>query len=297
MVIIPNNYDEALEKLSQSELLILAGGTDIMVKKRSWSGLAPKFESDTLCVFNLSELQFINKEEDGLHIGSMTRLENMLESELIPLPLKTAILEMASPGIRHVGTIGGNIGNASPAGDSLPILYVYDTIVVLESINGLRHIPIEEFIVGPGKTRRESNEIIKEIIVKDLDYKGFYYEKVGGRRSDAISKLSFIGLYSRDASGILVDIRIAFGSVYKTVVRNKDLEKQLINAIAHEETRDDDIMLSAMVSIISDHSISECIEKYKDIIHPIDDQRSNAKYRKACSISLLKSFINMIGGD
>lgn len=297
MVIIPNNYSEALEVLNQSKVEIIAGGTDVMVKKRNWSGLAPKLEAETLCVFHLKELQYINKDEEGLHIGSMSRLEDMLHSDLIPAPLKTAILEMASPGIRHIGTIGGNVGNASPAGDSLPVLYVYDTIIVLESINGLRRIPIEDFIVGPGRTTRESNELIKEIIMKDIDYKGFYYEKVGGRRSDAISKLSFIGLYNREESGIVTDYRVAFGAVYKTVVRSRKLEEQLINAINHEEIRHDGHMLSAMVSIISDNTISDCIKNYEEIILPIDDQRSNAKYRKACSISLLKSFLHMIGGD
>lgn len=297
MVIIPNNYDEALEALNQSELGIIAGGTDVMVKKRNWSGLAPKLDSDTLCVFHLSELQFIKSQDDGLHIGSMTRLEDLLHSEQTPLPLKTCILEMASPGIRHVGTIGGNIGNASPAGDSLPILYVYDTVVVLESISGVRSVPIEDFIVGPGRTTRLPNELIKEIIMKDIDYKGFYYEKVGGRRSDAISKLSFVGLYNRDKTGTVIDLRVAFGAVYKTIVRNRELEKQLIVAINQEEIRNDGETLSSMISIISDYTISSCVKRYEEIIQPIDDQRSNAKYRKACSISLLKSFINMIGGD
>ncbi len=297
MVIIPNNYEEALHNLSQSNLGIIAGGTDVMVKKRTWSGLAPKLESETLCLFHLKELQYMNHEADGLHVGSMTRLEDMLLNDLTPVPLKTAILEMASPGIRHVGTIGGNIGNASPAGDSLPILYVYDTVVVLESKDGLRHVPIEEFIQGPGKTSLKANELIKEIIIKDMDYKGFYYEKVGGRRSDAISKLSFIGLYNRDESGVIIDLRIAFGAVYKTVVRHRELEKQLIVAMNHEETRHDGNMLSSMVTIISDNTISACIKGYDVIILPIDDQRSNAKYRKACSISLLKSFLTMIGGD
>lgn len=297
MVIIPNTYEEALEQLNHSELDILAGGTDVMVKKRNWAGLAPKFEKDTLCAFHLKELQYINSQEDGIHIGSMTRLEDLLLSDIVPLPLKTAVLEMASPGIRHVGTIGGNIGNASPAGDSLPILYVYDTLVILESEEGIRSLPINEFIVGPGQTTKKFNEIIKEIVMKDINYKGFYYEKVGGRRSDAISKLSFIGLYNRDAAGRVCDFRVSFGAVYKTMVRNREFEELFIRALNQEELRHDGKTLSNMVSIISDNSIVSIINKYEELIQPIDDQRSNAKYRKACAISLLKSFLNMIGGD
>lgn len=296
MVIIPNNYQDALEQLNLSELDLIAGGTDVMVKKRSWSGLAPTFKRDTLCVFHLDDLQYIKVLEDGIHIGSMTRLEDLLNDD-IPVPLQTAVLEMASPGIRHVGTIGGNIGNASPAGDSLPILYIYDTVIVLESIEGTRQVPIEDFIVGPGQTTRKPNELIKEIILTKLDYKGFYYEKVGGRRSDAISKLSFVGIYQRDSAGIITDVRLAFGAVYKCIVRNRDLELKLIQAINQEELRHDGRPLSHMVSIISENAISSCISGYSDLIKPIDDQRSNAKYRKSCSINLLKSFINMIGGD
>jgi CO/xanthine dehydrogenase FAD-binding subunit len=228
----------------------------------------------------------------------MTRLENLIHNPLVYVPLKTAIEEMASPAIRHVATIGGNIGNASPAGDTLTILYVYNTIVVLESVDGLRKVPIDEYIIGPGQTTKRDNELIKEIIMKDVDYKGFYYEKVGGRRSDAISKLSFIGLYSRDEQGIINDIRIAFGSVFKTVVRSRTLEKKLIKAVNEEEAKLlKNERLSRIIDLISEYSIQTVIDKYDKRIVPIDDQRSNAKYRKACSISLLKSFLNMIGGD
>ncbi len=211
---------------------------------------------------------------------------------------------MASPAIRHMGTIGGNIGNASPAGDTLPVLYVYDCKIVLESLREVRTVPIEDFITGPGMTVRRENEVIREIILCDLEYKDFYYEKVGPRRSDAISKLSFIGLYDRNEKGLITDIRLALGSVYETVVRDRELERQLTEAIKKEEARpktdriigvNQDIR-SSIVSIISENSIKEVLTVYEQLIQPIDDQRSMAKYRKKCSMNLLKSFVQMIGG-
>jgi CO/xanthine dehydrogenase FAD-binding subunit len=295
---MPSSYKEVLELMNTHLCDILAGGTDVMVKKRNISGLAPKFKNETISLFHLGELVYIRSEEDGLHIGAMTRLESLLKSELVCAPLKAAIEQMASPGIRHVATLGGNIGNASPAGDTLPILYVYNAKVVLESIEARRILPIEDYIIGPGQTRRNSNELIKEIILEHVDYKGFYYEKVGGRRSDAISKLSFIGLYNRDATNQISDIRLAYGAVYKTIVRDKNLELDLKKYMNEEEARHkENELLSHLVDIISQNQLEEVIKAYELIIQPIDDQRSSAKYRKLCALNLLKSFVNMIGGD
>ncbi len=279
MVILPKDYKHTLDALQDEKLTIIAGGTDVMVKNRNWSGLIPRIEGNSINIFQLNELSYIREDESGLHIGAGTKLEELLNSPLIFEPLKAAVREMASPAIRHVGTIGGNVGNASPAGDTLPILYVYDTVIVLESVEGIREISIFEFITGPGKTTRKSNEIIKEIILKNIDYTGFYYEKVGGRRSDAISKLSFVGLYNADEKGTIKDVRIAFGAVYKTIVRNHELERQLLQ------------------SLNSEKSMEDIIDEYSQLIQPIDDQRSNANYRKNCSLSLLKSFIQMVGGN
>lgn len=296
-ILIPNSLEEALDYLKHGEYDILAGGTDVMVKKRSHSGLPPKI-GPTLNLFHLESLQYIYEDEEGLHIGAMTRLEELLNHELTYVPLKAAIAQMASPGIRYVATLGGNIGNASPAGDTLPILYVYDAVITLRSSEGSRLVPIDEFIIGPGKTTRMKEELIQEILLKPLDYEGFYYEKVGGRRSDAISKLSFIGMYNRDKQGEVCDVRLALGAVYKTVVRNRELEQKLIQYSRQEERRDlDKIVRSHMISIITDHSLEDILKAYESIILPIDDQRSNAKYRKLCAMNLVKSFIKMIGGD
>lgn len=282
-MVTPATLQEALSMLNEKEYTLLAGGTDLMVKKREWGGLPANLGESVMCLFHLHELDYVKKDQHGIHIGAMTRLETLLHHELINEPLKCAIREMASPAIRHVGTIGGNIGNASPAGDTLPVLYVFNAKIVLTSTRGSHVVSIQDFIEGPGKIVRRSDEIMTEIILEDLNYSGFYYEKVGGRRSDAISKVSFVGLYIEEPKTIypnlknrFKDIRCAFGAVYKTVLRDKNLEEQILYTL--NEGKGD--------------YISMCDE----VLKPIDDQRSTAKYRRQCSINLLKSFVQGMGG-
>ncbi len=298
MVIIPSSYSHALDELFDKDLMIIAGGTDVMVRNRNWSGLSPKLNKDILSIASLKELSYIKEDDRGLHIGANTSLETILKSQLVCPLLREAIGQMASPAIRHVGTIGGNIGNASPAGDTLPILYIYDTIVVLESVEGIRELSISEFITGPGKHIRKPDELIKEIILKDLEVTGYYYEKVGGRRSDAISKLSFGGTYVQDDEGRIIDIRLAFGAVYKTVIRNRNLELSLMDALNKEKAINASLPgKSNVIASINEKVVKELVESYEVLIQPIDDQRSSAAYRKACAVNLLKSFIQTLGGD
>lgn len=297
MVIIPKDYQHALDLIQDEKMQIIAGGTDVMVKKRSWSGLKPNIDLPILNISHLKDLSYIREDYDGIHIGATTLLEDLIHSPLVPEPLKAAVREMASPAIRHVGTLGGNVGNASPAGDTLPILYVFDARVVLESVDDIRLVAVSEFFTNPSQTVKKTNELIKEIILKDIDYSGFYYEKVGGRKSDAISKVSFIATYSKDEDAYLDDIRIAFGAVYKTVVRNRTLEKKLKDALNQikTDTRTSDA-LATLTKAISDQFVNEILQEFSELIRPIDDQRSSAKYRKMCAINLLKSFVSMIGG-
>lgn len=282
-MVIPKTLHEALDLLDKNPYVLLAGGTDLMVKKRQWSGLPADLGASVMNLIHLKELEYVTKDQQGIHIGALTRLEELLHHPLVNEPLKRAIEQMASPAIRHIGTLGGNIGNASPAGDTLPILYVYNAKIVLESKKGRREVAISDFIEGPGRIIKRSDELIVEIVLEDLNYSGFYYEKVGGRRSDAISKVSFIGLYVEEPktnylqqTNKFKDIRCAFGAVYKTVLRDKNLEEQLLYTM--NEGKGDFLTLC------------------DDVLKPIDDQRSTAKYRKKCSINLLKSFVQEMGG-
>ena len=270
----PKSLQEALVLLNEGNYKILAGGTDLMIQRRSWSNMLPNFDKDTLLIFNLAELKYVKAEDDCLHIGSATTLEELKYHELTPELLKQATEIMASPAIRNMATLGGNIGNASPAGDSLPNLYILNAMVVLESIERTRELPIEELILGPGKTALQKNEIIKEIKIPLNGFTNVSFDKVGGRKADAISKISFAGA-AKVKNNIVQDFRVAFGAVGPTVVRVKKLENKIIGLPLDEFKQ----------------NVQDTLNEYSEFIRPINDQRSNKEYRKTVSLNLLKSFI------
>ncbi len=272
--ITAKSLEEALVLLNEGDFKILAGGTDLMIQRRSWSNTLPDFEKDTLLVFNLPELKYIYVEEGFLHIGSAMTLEELKHHTLTPPLLAEATKIMASPAIRNMATIGGNIGNASPAGDSLPCLYVLNAIIVLENIERTRELPIEEFITGPGRKSLQKNEIIKEVKIPLDEFSTFSFDKVGGRKADAISKVSFAGV-AKVKNNIIQDFRVSFGAVGPTVVRKKGLEANVVGLTIENAAL----------------NVQDILKEYSAFVRPIDDQRSNKEYRKTVAINLLKQFI------
>ena len=245
-----------------------------MIQRRSWSNMLPKFRKSTLLIFNLQEMKYMFEEDDFLHIGAGTSLEDIKDNDLTPELLVEAINIMASPAIRNMATLGGNIGNASPAGDSLPVLYVLNALIVLESIEAIREVPISDFIVGPGRKSIKSNEIIKEIRIPIKQFTQTKFEKVGGRKADAISKISFAGAVEIN-NNIIQDFRVSFGAVGPTVVRKKSLENEIIGQTLAEAKLD----------------VENILKSYEPFITPINDQRSNKEYRKEVALNILESFI------
>ncbi len=272
--IIVKTLDEALVLLNEGDYKLLAGGTDLMIHNRSWSNTLPKFKQDTLLIYNLEELKYINQEEGFINIGSGMSLEDLKNHQLTPPLLVEALGIMASPAVRNMATIGGNIGNASPAGDSLPVLYILNALIVIESVENTRIVPIEEFITGPGKKALHNNEMIVEIKIPNETFTKSSFQKIGGRKADAISKVSFAGIVNIK-NNLIQDFRVSFGAVGPTVVREKTLEETVIGLTVEE--------LKA--------NIQKIITEYSELINPISDQRSNKEYRKTVAINLLKNFI------
>ena len=270
---IPTTLEEALELLDYNHLEIIAGGTDLMVQRRTWANTLPKFK-DTINIFNLQELNYIVNEDKFIRIGATTPMSDILTSGFTPELLRKAIYEVASPALRNLATIAGNIGNASPAGDTLPILYTLNAGIKIISKNNERIVPIKEVIIGPRKTILKPNELIAEIIIPKSSFTKTQFTKVGGRKADAISKVSFTAAVHVE-NNIITDIRFAFGAVGPTVVRNEKLEQKLINKTTKE---------------LHDF-IPEIIDDYSEIITPIDDQRSNKEYRKQVALNMLLDFL------
>jgi len=272
----PNTYSEALEFLSQEDMTVIGGGTDLMVRHRTWSQLPADLGDHVLFINSLEELNYIDRQGSNVHIGAGVSLEEIMDHFHTPELLTRAIEVIASPAIRHTGTLAGNVVNASPAGDTLPVLYLLDSVVVLESVYGMRHVPIEDFIVGPGRTAINSDELVKEIVLHDHSFNHLIYKKIGGRQADAISKVCFTGA-CRVHKHIIEDFRMTFGAVAPTVVRRKELEEKIRGKTtdwlkAHRE---------------------ELIDAYSEFITPIDDQRSSALYRKQVCRNLIHDFMHL----
>jgi CO/xanthine dehydrogenase FAD-binding subunit len=181
---------------------------------------------------------------------------------------------MASVNIRNEATIAGNIENASPAGDSLPVLYCLDAVVVLQSVEGTREILMTDYITGLRKTCRKSHELITEIKIPDATFTNKRWVKVGGRQADAISKLSFVGL-ANIKDDVVLDLRLSFGAVSPIVIRERTIEKEFIN-----------IKLTTLKA-----RTQELQELYDEFITPVDNQRSTKIYRRQVSLNILKDFI------
>ncbi|XFA98935.1 xanthine dehydrogenase family protein subunit M [Candidatus Izemoplasma sp. B36] len=271
---VPETLKETLELLDKGKYQIVAGGTDMLIQNHARSPLPINYKNDIIYISNLEELKGITEDDDFIYIGACTSLEEIMEHKLTPKLLKDTILEMASPAIRHTGTLAGNIGNASPAGDSLVTLYLLNADVQLQSLNNTRRMCIRDFITGVRKIDLKPNEIITKVIINKINFDKAEFIKVGPRRSDAISKLSFAyGITFHNNQTI--DFRIAFGAVNTTVVRHPEIECQYIRK-TKEELKE---------------SIEEIITAYRPFIKPIDDQRSNKAYRRQVCENLLREFI------
>ena len=270
----PVNLINALKVRSETDVIVLAGGTDLMVKYRNPALIMPEIKKDLLYIGHLKELKGITSEGGTIRIGAATTLDDLEENAITPSILKKAIKELASLSIRNVATIGGNIANASPAGDTISPLIAMDGSIILKSLKGERRLPINKFILGPGKTVLEDNEIIEAIEIKDKKFNREYYKKVGTRLANALSKINFVGLAFIE-NDTLMDIRIAIGAVAPVVMKSEEIEKRLQGMKLKE--------------------IKKCIKdiqkEYSSLVKPIDDQRSNAIYRKNVTLNLLRNFL------
>ena len=272
----PSTLKEALiMKKNDRNAIIYAGGSDLMVAK--------KVSHDMLFINQLSQLKEVYEDEEFLTIGAASIYYDLIQNPLIPELLKQVFKDIASPAIRNVATIGGNICNASPAGDSLPILYIFDAKIVAASLDDNnqiceRIISIENFILGIRKIDLKSDEIVTKIMLpkdKIAVTTKMGYKKVGARKAQAISKLLFVAVMNVE-NDIVTDLRVAYGSVGITTLRRKDIESHYTQ-----------IKYKELVA-----KIPEIIDEYRECLHPIDDQRSTAVYRKKVCLNLLEDFLN-----
>jgi CO/xanthine dehydrogenase FAD-binding subunit len=183
-----------------------------------------------------------------------------------------AARETGSIANQNRGTLGGNIANASPAADSPPALIVYDAELELLSARGSRRVPYAEFHSGYKQMDMAPDEMIRSIRLPRTGLQWHHrYRKVGTRKAQAISKVCFAGV-ADVSDGRIREIRIALGSVAPTVLRCRKTEALLRQSSGVDR-------------------ISEAQEQLAAEIHPVDDFRSNARYRTRVAENLLAEFL------
>ena len=227
--------------------LPLAGGTDVMVEVNLYRKRPPTI----LYVRNLAELSASDCRWIGAN-SSFRELESSRHPALAELS-KT----IGSPQIRYAATLGGNLGTASPAGDSLPFLLAMDAEVVLRGANSVRSLPVADFLVGPKSNAARSDELIEGVLLGHPPATAQAFAKVGTRSAMVISAVS--ACVVRHTSGWAV----AVGACAPTAIRIPEAEAILDGAA----TLTEDVLEHVAASV-------------RASISPIDDHRSTAAYRR-----------------
>ena len=276
----PQGLDEALTLLASGgpPWRPLAGGTDLMVQLTGELGEPPERILD---IWALDELRGIAHEGDGLVIGALTTYAEIRRSpvvaELLPA-LAEAAATIGAAQIQNRGTLGGNVVNASPAGDTLPVLLATDAEMILGSTSGMRTVAAADFWPAYRTTARRDDELLLRIRIPLTPARQVRFRKIGTRRAQAISKVVMALSWRVENGDLWREVRLALGSVAATTIRVPVTEAALEGASPTRET-----MAAAGEALAAE-------------IQPIDDVRSTADYRRAVAVRALHRLIRDEGG-
>ncbi|MBF0527328.1 MAG: xanthine dehydrogenase family protein subunit M [Deltaproteobacteria bacterium] len=274
-VFLPRTLDELWDLLlRRPEAVIYAGGTDVLVKLRA--GLIAA--SGLICLERIEELKAVQDQGDEVYIGAATTHRTLLADPVIqehfPVLIR-ALNVLGSPPVRNMGTIGGNLVTASPAGDTLPPLYVLDAEVEVRWGGGAKRLPLSQFILGPGRTSLGPGQLLTGVrLKKSADYNVHHFEKVGQRKALAIAVVSLAAVLKVSDSGLIEKARLAWGSVGPTVIRSAEVESAL-------EGR-----------MISRNTLTRAAALAQTAVSPIDDIRASGAYRRTVAGNLLLRLTN-----
>jgi len=272
----PTSLAQAFELLGGDGWRPIAGGTDLMVQITG--ELAPP-PARILNLWQLDELRGIKLDNGWLVLGALTTYTGIRGSELCDQHLPALVDAAATIGaaqIQNRGTLGGNIANASPAGDTLPVLLATDAQIVLGSAAGERAVAAASFWTGYRQTARRPDELVLRVAIPLPRGRHVRFRKVGTRRAQAISKV-IICLSWREDAGVWRDVRVGLGSVAATPIRATQTERVLEGAAPRRET--------------ADHAAATIAAE----IHPIDDVRSTAEYRRIVTARILHRLLREAG--
>jgi len=262
----PTGVDDAVRLLAQGETTVLAGGTDLMPQtSRGAVGFKPRL----LNISRVRELKGIGMRDEKIRVPALTTVTEILSSEMLheQAPILPQVADRFAAGqIRNSATIGGNICNASPAGDMIIPLLLLDAVVYTaywaDDALVTRIVPLCDFITGPGRTVLEYGQMLTCVRFNPQpDEFVARFEKFGTRPALDISVVS-VGLAGRLLDGALVDARVALGAVAPTPLRATRTEAVLEG------------------KVLTDELIAQAVDTVTDEITPISDVRATAWYRK-----------------
>jgi len=259
----------------------IAGGTDLMVALTGELGEPPASLVD---LWAIDALRGITLDGGVLSIGALTTYTEIRRSRLchehVPA-LAEAAATIGAAQIQNRGTLGGNIANASPAGDTLPVLLAADAVFVLGSTRGEREVDAAEFWTGYRQTALLPDELVLRIRIPFVTDREMRFRKVGTRRAQSISKVMLSAAWRSTPAlsrGPWRDVRVALGSVAATPVRASATEAALEGRVPDPETAD----------LAADTLAGE--------LSPIEDVRSTAEYRRIVAARILHRIIREAGG-
>jgi xanthine dehydrogenase small subunit len=267
---LPNKLNDALAYLAKnSRSIIISGATDIALR------VTKKHEklSNILDLSQVPELKFFYKNEKKISIGaglSLSQIENLIHKEFPAL--SEMLYWFGSVQIRNLATLGGNIGSASPIGDSLPVLLAYNAHVVLKSIDGAKEVSLENFISGYRKTILADNQIISEIIIPIQEKATLTRFYKNSKRKDLDISTVSAAFRLKLKENKVAEIALYFGGMAATPVRALKTETFLTKKAWTKET------VEKSMSILSEE------------FAPISDARAEAKGRINMAGNLLLKF-------
>lgn len=271
-VVSPGTLAEALAILGSAPHRPLAGGTDLLVQITGEIGLAPERVLD---LWRLDELRGIRVADGALELGALTTYREIRASEACSAHAPALVAAAATIGavqIQGRGTIGGNVVNASPAGDTLPVLLALDATLVVGSRAGQRSIPADGFWTAYRRTALAPDELLLQVRIPIVEGRRQRFRKVGTRRAQAISKV-MLALAWRDDGGSWRDVRIGVGSVAPIPIRARAAETVLEGATPDAAT------------------IERAVGALSGDVRPIDDVRSTAAYRREAAARVFRRLL------
>jgi CO/xanthine dehydrogenase FAD-binding subunit len=266
-VFLPDSLGEALElKSAHPEAMPIAGGTDVMVRLNV-EGDRPEAIVD---LSRVAELDRWERRDGNVFLGAGVTYTRIMRELADHVPLVQASRSVGSPQIRNRGTVGGNLGTASPAGDALPVLAAYDAEVLLAAMGDrTRTIPWSAFLTGPKRTALEPDELILGARWRPPRGPGSF-SKVGPRNAMVIAVCGVCVQLDEDSRRV----RVALGSVGPTVLRAPEAEAFAAGAIEESGAWDEP------TRAVPDDVPARFGELTAEAAQPIDDLRSTAAYRR-----------------